>query len=109
MAREFAKKFYKSKAWLNCRQSYIEYRISVDGGYCEECQEELGKMVHHTILLTEGNINNPEISLNHEHLKYECKKCHDKEDEHFNKKRKKSSLTRKGIKFNENGELIKVE
>ena len=35
MAREFAKKFYNSKAWRKCRATYIEHRVAVDGGMCE--------------------------------------------------------------------------
>ncbi len=68
MAREFAKAFYKSKKWLQCRNSYIQERILIDGGMCEVCHEQLGYIVHHKETLTENNINNPEISLNHEYL-----------------------------------------
>lgn len=35
MAREFAKKFYNSKAWRKCRTTYIEHRVAIDGGMCE--------------------------------------------------------------------------
>ena len=83
MAKEFAKAFYKSAAWLKCRASYIAERVAIDGGLCEECGEELGYIVHHKVLLTPANINNPEIALNHEHLKYVCKRCHDYEEAHF--------------------------
>ena len=83
MAKEFAKAFYKSKAWQKCRDAYIAERIAIDGGLCEECQEELGYIVHHKILLTPGNINDPDIALNYDHLKYVCKRCHDYEEAHF--------------------------
>ena len=83
VAQEWAKAFYKSGAWLKCRAAYIAERIAIDGGLCEECKEELGYIVHHKILLTPGNINDPEIALNHEHLKYDCKRCHDYEEAHF--------------------------
>lgn len=66
-----------------CRKSYIAKRISIDGGLCEECRENVGRIVHHKILLTPNNINNPYISLNHENLKFDCKDCHDKEEKHF--------------------------
>ena len=79
MAKEFAKKFYSSKAWLKCRELYIQNRIQIDGGMCETCRERLGYIVHHKVKLTPQNINNPEIALNHKLLKYDCKPCHDEE------------------------------
>lgn len=83
MAKEFAQDFYKSSKWMKCRKSYIAKRIQIDGGLCEKCKENLGYMVHHTIMLTPENINNPEISLNHDLLEYVCKPCHDREEGHF--------------------------
>lgn len=80
--KEFAKAFYKGRAWKLCRKSYIEKRRMIDGGLCEECKERLGYIVHHTILLTEDNINDPGIALNHDYLSYECKLCHDKHEGH---------------------------
>jgi len=107
MAKEFAKAFYNSKAWKKCREAYIKYRISVDGGLCENCKEELGYMVHHKILLTQENIHDTNVSLNHAHLMYECKKCHDREEGHFKKNKKLSSI-REGYKFDEHGQLVPV-
>jgi len=79
MAKSWAKGFYNSKAWERCRDSYIQERILFDGGLCEICHEEPGYIVHHVRELTPGNINDPDISLNHSNLQYVCKKCHDKE------------------------------
>ena len=79
MAREFAKRFYKSTAWKKCRKAFIDYRITVDGGLCQTCREEPGYIVHHKEWLTEENIDNPEITLNHDNLKYDCLICHNKE------------------------------
>ena len=87
MAKNFAKSFYKSKAWGACRASYIAKRIMIDGGMCEQCHERPGYIVHHKIPLTPTNINNPDITLNHCNLKYDCKTCHDAEPEHFIKSR----------------------
>lgn len=86
MAKEWAKAFYHSKAWLKCRESYINQRISIDGGMCEKCGNELGYIVHHIIELTQANINDATISLNTDNLRYDCKKCHDEEDNHFIKR-----------------------
>ena len=44
---------------------------------------EQGYIVHHIVALTEKNIGDPRISLNHNNLRYECKLCHDDEEEHF--------------------------
>ena len=76
MAKEYAIKFYKSKQWIKCREGYIR---SVNG-LCESCLKENriepGEIVHHKILLTATNINNPEISLNWNNLEYNCRQCH---------------------------------
>lgn len=82
MAQEWAKTFYSSKAWWKCKNSYIKQRITVDGGMCEECHDMPGYIVHHKVKLTPENINNAEISLNHDNLEYVCKKCHDSFDDH---------------------------
>lgn len=89
MAREFAKSFYKSKAWRKCRESFIAERVSIDGGMCQECGEELGYIVHHKEWINESNIDNPYITLNHENLEYVCHVCHnrieqgDREEERY--------------------------
>ena len=97
--KDFAKKFYKSKAWQKCRQGYISRRKSIDGGLCEVCREQLGYIVHHKIPLTPQNINDPNITLNYNNLQYDCKQCHDSEDVHaFIKKAK--------CKFDESGQPV---
>ena len=80
--QDFAKAFYKSRAWRNCRRAYIADRLRVDGGLCEVCHEALGYMVHHEVTLTPENINDPEIALNPSLLSYECKDCHDAHEGH---------------------------
>ena len=37
--KDFAKKFYKSQAWQDCRKAYIAKRMQIDGGLCEECHD----------------------------------------------------------------------
>lgn len=80
--KEFAKRFYKSKAWKACRAAYIAQRRLVDGGLCESCRREPGYIVHHKIVLTPENIHDPEVALNHRYLAYECKACHDLHEGH---------------------------
>lgn len=82
MAKDWYKKFLNSNKWKQCRNSYIEYRRSVDGGMCEECRENSGYIVHHTTLITQSNVNDPDIALNHKKMKYVCKSCHDMYEGH---------------------------
>lgn len=98
MSKEFAKPFYNSAAWKKCKAVYIK---SVHG-LCERCDKP-GYIVHHRKVLTPNNINDPNITLNHDNLEYLCLDCHNAEHG-FN--REKKSVTKKGYKFNEKGELV---
>ncbi|MBO5208494.1 MAG: hypothetical protein J6B68_04025 [Lachnospiraceae bacterium] len=105
MAKEWAKSFYNSKAWQRCRASYIAERVRIDGGVCEECQQEQGYIVHHRIILTAETISNPEIALNHKYMEYVCKACHDKFEGHgVNGRGKVKPL----CLFDENGQPISL-
>ena len=95
--KPWAKKFYKSKAWQNCRASYIK-KVH---GQCERCAKP-GKIVHHTTYLTPDNINDPAISLNHELLELTCPDCHNQEH-HGNGEAIESGLT-----FDVDGNLIRA-
>lgn len=103
MAQKFSKNFYQSKAWLDCRQSYISSVF----GLCERCTE-YGKVIpglilHHKILLTPTNINNPEISLNHEHLRFLCLECHNIEHG-----AKDTGVIRDGLMFDNEGNVVPI-
>lgn len=80
MPSRVSDQFYHSQKWRKCRESYIAERMAIDGGMCEVCHEEPGYIVHHKIWIDETNINNPEITLNHENLRYECLRCHNLEE-----------------------------
>ena len=73
---EWAKKFYSSIAWRQCRKAYT---ASV-GGLCERCMEQgrysPGDVVHHIEPLTAMNINDPNITLNWNNLQLVCTQCH---------------------------------
>ena len=99
--KEWAKRFYNSKPWLLSRASYISYRVSIDGGACERCEDDLGYIVDHITELTHENINNPDIALNHDNLQYLCLSCHNKKT--FGSGQE---VTRDDVMFNELGELI---
>jgi 5-methylcytosine-specific restriction enzyme A len=98
MAKPWAKKFYASKAWKLCRESYI----AKVHGLCERC-EGAGKILHHTIYLTPDNINDPNISLNHDVLEFLCAECHNIEHH------EKHSPTMWGIVFDSNGNPVRRE
>ena len=99
MAKEFSKRFYKSKAWLMTR----EYIFKRDGGLCQDCLKKGnikdGEEVHHIIFLDSNNINDPEVTLGEKNLVLLCKECHHKR--HSFKKN-----TREGLQFDEKGQLI---
>ena len=80
--KEFAKRFYRSKPWRDCRAAYIARRLLIDGGLCEQCREQQGYIVHHLVTLTPENIGNPAVALNHSLLAYVCKDCHDQYEGH---------------------------
>ena len=76
MARDFAKKFYSSKQWQDCRNGYMKCA----GYLCEDCMKRgiyrPGREVHHVEELTPLNIHRPEIALNWDNLVCLCKECH---------------------------------
>ncbi|VIA71912.1 putative HNH endonuclease [Clostridioides difficile] len=58
--------------------------------------------MHHIKYLTPANIHDADIALGEENLILLCKDCHSK------KHKSKKDITRAGLKFNENGELISI-
>ena len=101
--KEYARKFYKSKAWQKCRASFIGKRRSIDGGLCEHCGCKQGYIVDHIEEITPDNINNIEITLNHENLQYLCLECHN------TKTFKKNFAIRENLYFDEFGNLQKKD
>lgn len=79
MAREFAKAFYSSKTWQECREAYAKSQKYL----CENCLAKglytPGEIVHHITELTPDNINDPAIALNFDNLRLVCRKCHAEE------------------------------
>jgi len=84
--KEYAKRFYTSNKWKDCRTAYAK---SV-GYLCERCLKggiyKPGEAVHHKIHLTPENISNPDVALNWDNLELLCRDCHAVE---HNKKRYK--------------------
>lgn len=76
MAKEFAKAFYSSKTWQDCREAYAKSKKYL----CENCLAKglysPGEIVHHIEELTPENINDPNVTLNFNNLRLVCCKCH---------------------------------
>jgi len=76
MSKDFARKFYSSQAWNNCREAYMNKVHHL----CERCLAKgiykPAEIVHHKIELTPDNIGNPRITLSHENLEAVCRECH---------------------------------
>ena len=58
--------------------------------------------MHHKIMLTPTNIDDPLVSLNHGNLQYVCKQCHDLFDGHG----LRSSSTPSVVRFDADGNPI---
>lgn len=99
MAKEYAKGFYRSKAWRDCRDGFI---ASVNG-LCQRClikgNYTPGYILHHKKPITPENISDPMITLNWKNLEYLCQECHN--ITHYG-----TGATREELKFNEYGELV---
>lgn len=76
MAREFAKKFYRSKEWENVRN----YILRRDKYICQICGKP-AELVHHKQHLTPANIYDLSVNLNEDNLVSICRDCHFKEHE----------------------------
>ena len=76
MAKEFAKAFYSSKAWQDCRNEYIKRAHYL----CEDCLAKgiykPATIVHHIEELTPLNIHRPEIATGFDNLRAVCRECH---------------------------------
>lgn len=84
MSYGIRRKFYKSKQWQLCRESYL---ASV-GRLCEECLKE-GRItpaviVHHKQPLTDDTVLDPDVALGFDNLEAVCMDHHAKL--HSNKK-----------------------
>ena len=103
MAQSWAKNFYQSKKWVECRRSYIQ----TVQGLCQKCLSRNkytpGLILHHEILLTPSNINNPNITLNHEHLEYLCLECHN-----ITHGASDIGVIREGLMFDMEGNVVQI-
>ena len=97
MAREFARSFYSSKAWQDCRNEYMKKAHYL----CEDCLlrgiYRPAEIVHHVEELTPYNIHRPEVALSFDNLRCLCRECHG---------RIHSTTPGGRYFFGENGEII---
>lgn len=83
MMRYTLANFYKSDAWIKLLQVIKSERINDNGDLiCEYCGEPIVRKYdcigHHTIELTEENVNDAEISLNPSLVQLVHHKCHNR-------------------------------
>ena len=97
MARSIDYKFYNRKQWQQVREAYFQSVF----GLCERCGNP-GYIVHHKKHLNASNVNDPKIAYGFDNLELLCLDCHNRE--HFRGRPK----VRKGLMFDENGNLVKV-
>lgn len=97
MAKRWARAFYKSRAWRDCRR-FVLKRDHYTCAHCSGRAEE----VHHVIELTPENINNPSIALNPDNLISLCHNCHTKETSGF------GGDLPGGYVFDESGQVIEI-
>ena len=73
--------FYRSKEWENLRNYLRLERVNSNGDIiCEHCHRPIVKaydcIAHHKQPLTEGNVSNPDISLNPDNIALVHHTCH---------------------------------
>lgn len=73
MAKVWAKAFYDSRIWKDCRRAVLRRDLFT----CRDCNARASE-VHHIIELTPDNISDPMIALNPDNLVSLCHACHDK-------------------------------
>lgn len=112
MAKAFAKQFYSSKAWQDCRNEYAKRKNHL----CENCLRKgiyrPGEIVHHKIEIDPITIEKPEIALNFDNLELLCRVCHSRVHDFpggkwaiVNKRRREKRDRKNRYIVGENGEV----
>lgn len=113
MAKEFARAFYSSKKWQDCRNGYAAYRSHL----CENCLKrgiyKPGEIVHHKIEISPKTIDRPEIALNWDNLELLCRECHAAEHgqtfAQINERKRARRDANRRFKVGENGKICAVD
>lgn len=92
--KEYARTFYSSKAWRDCRRAYAKSK----GGLCERCLSrgiyKPGEIVHHKVYITPENIQDPAVTLSWDNLELVCRDCHAQEHDGLKKRYKVDGMGR---------------
>jgi 5-methylcytosine-specific restriction endonuclease McrA len=88
--------FYNSRAWKRLSRAFLLSRNYI----CEVCGNP-AELAHHREPITQGNITDPEITLNAANLQALCIQCHN--TEHYGA----GGAILQGLEFDENGNLRK--
>lgn len=80
--------FYRSSEWEALRKSLMLERVDANGDVvCEHCHKPIVKAYdcigHHKTPLTEGNVNNYDVSLNPDNVALVHHKCHNEIHKRF--------------------------
>ncbi|MBQ6130190.1 HNH endonuclease [Candidatus Saccharibacteria bacterium] len=113
MAKSFARKFYSSKAWQDCRNEYAKRQHHL----CENCLRrgiyKPGVIVHHKIEIDPVTIERPEIALNFNNLELLCRDCHAEAHDltggrwtKINQKKREERDKRRRFSIDENGKVF---
>jgi 5-methylcytosine-specific restriction endonuclease McrA len=112
VAKEFARKFYSSKAWQECRNEYMKRAHYL----CENCLRKgiykPAEIVHHIIEIDPITIERPEIALNFDNLEAVCRACHDELHDNrgrwaeVNRKRRETRDASNRYVVGENGKIF---
>ena len=104
----FAHRFYHSKAWQDVR-SFVWDRAH---GLCERCLEKgdltPADVVHHTVPLTEGNMDDPDVSLNPDRLVALCHDCHTEVHRQLGVGALNGRADRARVGFDEEGNVVSL-
>ena len=95
MAKDYAKWFYNSQAWIKASKAYAASKFYI----CERCGRQ-GNVVHHKTKITPKNINNPEITLDFNNFMLLCHDCHNIIH---------GLAPERKIKFDSSGNLVGIE
>lgn len=95
MAMDYARSFYSSKAWRDCRDSFMLSK----NGICERC-EGMAYIVHHKEHISPTSINDPNVTLSWDNLEALCLTCH-------NITHGDGEPVRADVMFDSQGQLIK--
>lgn len=94
MAKDYARGFYRSRAWRDTQAAYMASQHFV----CERCGG-LARIVHHKRHINPENIGDLAVTLDWANLEALCLDCHN--IEHLG-----SDATAPGLRFDPDGNLI---